>query len=194
MTLTTPVPNQKTKNSSSEKRGSIDKLASSIAADESAASGSTSNAAAVSMLQAYSAQMQMQMQMQNNPFNNQMANSNRMMKAVMKQLKKQKKKNKKKRSRRGLNLESTPSIAGNSKKIAVAIVVVVAVAVAAAQDTAPMDKFIGFKNLCSLNFSLYNYSIIILILIIKVEPLDTIIARKVDIPFILRVKNSCNLI
>jgi hypothetical protein len=74
-----------------------------------------------------------------------MANSNRMMKAVMKQLKKQKKKNKKKRSRLGFNLESTPSIAGNSKKIAVAIVVVVAVA--AAQDTAPMDKFIGFKKL-----------------------------------------------
>jgi hypothetical protein len=49
-------------------------------------------------------------------------------------------------------LESTPSIAGNSKKIAVAIAVVVAVA--GAQDTAPMDKFIGFKNLCTLNFSL----------------------------------------
>ncbi len=71
---------------------------------------------------------------------------------------------------------------------------VVVVAVAAAQDTAPMDKFIGFKNLCSLNFSIYNYYIIILILIIKVEPLDMIIARKVDIPFILQVKHSRNLI
>ncbi len=46
----------------------------------------------------------------------QMANSNRMMKAVMKQLKKQKKKNKKKRSRPAFTVESTPTIAGNSKK------------------------------------------------------------------------------
>jgi hypothetical protein len=47
-----------------------------------------------------------------------MANTNRMMRAGMKQLKKQKKKNKKKRTRPTFTLESTPIIAGNSRKIA----------------------------------------------------------------------------
>ncbi len=156
MALAIPPPNQKTKNSSSEKRGSIvksiDNLALSIAADESATIGSTSNAAAASMMQAFSAQMQMQMQMQmqqlqlqlqNVYMNNQMANSNRMMKAVMKQLKKQKKK---KTRRRGVGWHSLWKVhppLQETQKIAVAVVVA---AVAAVQDTAPMDKYIGFKK------------------------------------------------
>jgi hypothetical protein len=128
--LTTPAPNQKTKNSASEKRGSIvksiDKLASSIAADEAASTMNSSNAATASiasMMQAFSGQMQMQMQMQQMQqmqmqmqMQSQMANSNKMMKAMLKQLKKQKKKHKKKRSRRAFTLESTPTVAGNSKK------------------------------------------------------------------------------
>jgi hypothetical protein len=68
-----------------------------------------------SIMQAFSGQMWMQMQIQMQ-LQSQMANSNRMMKAVMKQLKKQKKKNKKKRSRPAFTLESTPAVAGNSKK------------------------------------------------------------------------------
>jgi hypothetical protein len=67
-----------------------------------------------------------------------------MMKAVMKQLKKQKTKNKKKSSRPAITLESTPTIAGHSKKIAV--VVAAAAVVLVALDTPPMDKYIGFKE------------------------------------------------
>ncbi len=125
----TPLSNAKTKNSASEKRGSIvksiDKLASSIAGD-GVANNNNEAAAAASMMQQFTAQMNMQMQMQafsaqmqiqmerqSNMMRDQMEGNQRMMRAVLKQLKKKKKK-KKRRSGPKFTLDSNATPVGNA--------------------------------------------------------------------------------
>jgi hypothetical protein len=120
----TPLSNTKTKNSTSEKRGSIvksiDKLASSIGV----ANNNNQAAAAASMMQqftahmqmqmqAFSAQMQIQMERQSNMMRDQMEGNQRMMRAGLKQLKKKKKK-KKRRSGPKFTLDSNATPVGNA--------------------------------------------------------------------------------